>query len=508
MEHEITQKFIGFDAIFQYTASGVQLVSGLLFYVVISHLFSKGEVGAIALFLAIIGLFNTFFSFGLGNAAQHFTSYNLGNGDLSSVRQTVFKFILFGFIFSMLGFIALMVFSGEISLIFLHSSSYTGLVRILAVVLIGNITLSILNGVLLGIQSFRISAIINIIIWTTYYFGSVIFAYLVRSLDMIIIGWLIGVFLGVAFQLFFILYSMRKYSGPGMAPKNSHLFKYSVPILFSGLISYGAFYADRFIVSGLLSLSSLGVYNFSLLIASSIGFIVIPFNNILMPKFSEFFGKGELGSISAYVKISTLLLSSIFVPAAVGVAAIAPSIMNFIAGSSYLGAVEPLKVILVFSAIFVSSNILIQAIASVRKTRVLIFSSALSLSSNFVLSFVLIPIYGIVGAAFGFSSIYVSTFIVLYFATNKEKICSFNVLAIFKVWISSLIMYLLVYVAVGVFGNNPLFLPIEIGFGILVYMVLSRLFKVFDPETKRMVLSLFPESNVKVRKVISILLLH
>ena len=85
----------------------------------------------------------------------------------------------------------------------------------------------------------------------------------------------------------------------------------------------------------------------------------MPFNNILMPKFSEFYGKGEFYSISNYVRASTLLLSSVYVPAALGIAAIAPPIMDLIAGGNYMGAVPPLRIIMFFSALFVSSNVLI-----------------------------------------------------------------------------------------------------------------------------------------------------
>ena len=218
MEREITQQSIGIDAIFQYASSGVQLISGMLFYIVISHLFYTNAVGAVAIFLAIIGLFNTLFSFGLGNAAQHFTSYGLGNGDLSAVRKTVYKFIMFGISFSSLGFLVLISMSSEISLIFLHSESYVGLIRLLSLVLLGNTLLGILNGILLGIQNFKFSAILNIVVWVTYYFGSLLFAFFIRSLHTIIIGWIIGVFLGVIIELIFILYSIKSYNGVGKSP--------------------------------------------------------------------------------------------------------------------------------------------------------------------------------------------------------------------------------------------------------------------------------------------------
>ena len=162
-------RFIGVDALFQYAGSSVQLFSGFVFYTIAVRLFDTTDMGAIAIFLAIVGLFNIIFSFGLSTASQHFTSYNLGKGDYPSVKKTIYRIIKYGFTLSLLGLITLEILAEGISIVFLHSAKFTVLVRILGVVLFGNILFGILNGTILGIQQFRISAIISIFIWITYY---------------------------------------------------------------------------------------------------------------------------------------------------------------------------------------------------------------------------------------------------------------------------------------------------------------------------------------------------
>ena len=509
---EPASRSLGMDAIFQYTGSGVQLFSGAVFYIVIVRMFSTTAVGAIALFLAIVGLFNIVFSFGLGTAAQHFTSYNLGIRDYPSVRKTIRKIIGFGFMLSILGFLALLVSSREISLLFLHSPSYSFLVRLLSVVLLGNILFGILNGALLGLQNFRLSAIINIVIWVFYYFGSIALAIYARTLDIIIIGWITGIFLGVALELVIILRQISRYPGQGRAPGGNYILKYSLPVLLSGIIGYGASYMDRFVVAGLLTLSSLGVYNFALLIASSLGFVAVPFNNILMPKFSELFGEGRKADISSIVDGSSVLLSSIYVPAAMGVAALSPMVLDLLGGSQYIGGSVALSIIMGFSALFISVNILTQAIASVRRTQLFIYSSAAALASNIVISILLIPRFGLIGAAFGFSSVYVATFIIQYFYARKNGIVKFNYWAFGKVWIAALIMFgavMSVEEPLEIYLHHTLLLlPIYIAFGFVVYVVMARLLQFFKREDKDLILSLFPPKYSRIRKAIEFLILH
>ncbi len=499
---------LGVDALFQYSGSGVQIFSGMIFYLIVVRLFSTTAVGAIALFLAIIGLFQVVFSFGLGTASQHFTSYSIGKGDYASAAKVFYKIITYGFAVSIIGFLALLLLSPLLSVLFLHSASYTNLIRLLSIVLVGNILFTILNGTLLGLQNFRLSAFINIIIWISYYFGSITLAYFIHNLDSLIAGWSLGIFLGVIIELALILKLLSKFKGSHITLTGETLMRYSMPVVLSGFIGYGAAYADRFVVAGLLNLSSLGVYNFALLISSSIGFLAVPFNNILMPKFSELFGRGERELISAQVKVSSMLLMSIYVPAALGISALSPVVIHFLGGPKYSSGALPLSIVMFFSAFFVSTNILTQAIASIRKTKIFVYSSAVAFGINVLVSYLLIPHFGLLGAALGYSSVYAATFLVLYFYARSEKVASFDISGTFKIWVASFAMFIVVSGLVDDLGHSIYLLPPYILFGASIYLGLTRMLKLFRKENKDMVLSLFPENFVRLRKLISVLILH
>ncbi len=509
---EVHNRSVGIDAIYQYTGSGVQLFSGAIFYVIAARMFSTSGVGAIALFLAIIGLFNVIFSMGLGTAAQHFTSYNIGTGNLPGVRKTIFKIILWGFSLSMAGLLTLLLLSPIVSLIFLHTYTYTRLIRLLSIVLLGNILLGILNGALLGMQNFRTSALLGIVVWIVYYFGSIVLAYTFHNIDTIVFGWIFGIFLGIALELIVVIMGVKRFKGPGNSPPNLLIFRYSLPILVSGIISYGAAYTDRFIVAGLLSLSDLGIYNFALLISTSVAFIAIPFNSILMPKFSELFGNGRFTEIASRVRASSLLLTSIYVPLALGVAALSGPALLLVGGVDYSGGSVPLRIIMFTSALFVSSNILIQAIASVRKTKVFLYVSAATLASNAILSIILIPRLGLIGASIGYSSVYAASFILLYYFSRRMNLVKLDISGIIKVWISSAIMFAVVELSqltLGeMYGSTLLLLPVYILFGAISYIFCAKLFGIFGKEDRDLVLSLFPEKYYVLRKALSFFVIH
>ncbi len=496
---------IGVDALFQYAGTGVQFFSGMIFYLIIVRMFSTSYVGAIAIFLGIVGLFNVLFSLGLGTAAQHFTSFHIGKGDYASVAKVFSKIVKYGFVLSLSGFISLIALAPAISVTFLHSSSYSGLVRLLSIVLLGNILFGILNGTMLGLQNFRLSALVNIAIWVVYYFGAVVLAIAVHDLNMVILGWSLGIFLGVGAELFLIERSLSRYrSSDTSLFSNYTLMMYSVPLLASGIIGYGSTYVDRFIVAGLMNLSSLGIYNFALILGASIGFLAVPFNNILMPKFSEFLGRGDRKSISVHVKSSTILLSAVYVPCALGITALGPMIINLLGGIGYESGYLPMSIILMFTAAFISQNILAQAVAAVKHTKFLVFTSLCALSANVAISFALIPYFGLVGAALGFSSVYVATFLVLALFSVREKIASFDILGLMKIWTASSIMFFSVYELRVMLFHSVLYLPFLIMVGAAIYLFLIKTMKIFSKESAEILLSIIPTNQIRIRGMIAL----
>ena len=497
---------LGIDAIFQLSDSGVKLISGLIFYIVVVRIFSTSSVGAIALFLAILGLFNIVFSLGLGSAAQHFTSFYIGKGDYASAGKVFHKLIKYGFAISIVGFIVLFSMGQFLAITFLHSSSYAGLVRMLSIVLLGYLLFTILNGTLLGLQHFKLSASVNIIIWVVYYFGSLTLVYFIHTLYAFIAGWAISIFIGVAVEFIFILKFLAHYDGERNPISGRSILNFSLPVLFGGIISYGAAYSDRFVVAGLLSLSSLGVYNFALLISSAMSFVVAPFNKILMAKFSESFGRGEKESIAAKVKTSSLLLTSLYVPGALGIAVLSPVILSLLGGTKYISGVFPLSIIMVISSFFITQNILTQAIASVKRTGVFLYSSAAALGSNVALSIILIPHFGLIGASLGYSSVTAVTFIIMYLYARRERIVSFDVSGTAKIWFSALVMFLALHAMIEEFGSLLYLLPLYVTVGLTIYVYMARLLKFFNKEDGDSVLSMFPNKYKRLRKLLYLII--
>ena len=116
-----------------------------------------------------------------------------------------------------------------------------------------------------------------------------------------------------------------------------------------------------------------------------------------------------------------------------------------------------------------------------------------------------------IGAALGFSSVYVVSFIILYRLARKEDLVQYNISGTMKIWASSIVMFLIVYMAlhfmVERFGYSLFVLPSLIILGGVIYLGLASRLRVFSREEREFILSMFPDRLNSIKKLISFLVL-
>ncbi|MBX8632489.1 MAG: oligosaccharide flippase family protein, partial [Thermoplasmata archaeon YP2-bin.285] len=380
---------LGRGILYQYAYFATLTLAGAAFYIYVIHIFPKDLVGSVALLIAILSLFPVVFSFGLQYGWQHFTSYSLGVHNDESVKGIVQKAIKVGLLLSALSVIALVVLARPISFLFFHSYSYLELVYLLAFDIPSSIMITFFNSLMLGLQNFRKAGTIGMAYVIVVYGTSIIALHFTHSIYSIPLGWGVGYFAGAILYYVDIRRRLRaKRSSPfELKP----LFSYSLPLYITGILSYGAVYVDRLTVAYLKDLSSIGVYNLALLISSGTSILSSPIGGIIFSKFSEFYARQDHEMIKEGVRIATDAASILYVPAALGVAAISVPVIKLLAGAGYLEGAIPLSIILVVNALFVFGGPLGNAMQGIRKTRVFVMSTGLALFSNTFLSFTLIP---------------------------------------------------------------------------------------------------------------------
>ncbi|MEM3846947.1 MAG: polysaccharide biosynthesis C-terminal domain-containing protein, partial [Candidatus Parvarchaeota archaeon] len=319
------------------------------------------------------------------------------------------------------------------------------------------------------------------------------------------LGWASGSALSSIAYSILIFRRVAGIKTTGQKVKVSPILKYAFPIFLASLIGYGSSYVDRFVVSYFLNLSVLGIYNFALLISSAIGFLVSPFVTILLPKLSEMYGMGLKEEMNKYIAKGIELLSTVYAPVAMLIAALSSYILLFLSSSEYLPASIPITIVMMTSSIFVSGNILSVALQSIRKTKIFIISSSFALLSNFAISILLIPKFQMVGAAIGYSSISAVSFFVMLHYARKFDVLYMEGIKIGKIYISSIVMFIVIFALERMLPYSPLKLLIFILLGFAIYAGMIKVMKTFNKMDVDFIMLLIPRYLQRLKGLISLL---
>ena len=354
--------------------------------------------------------------------------------------------------------------ANSISVLFFHSSSYTFLVELLALDVPLAILISMLNSVLLGLQRFKQSGLIGMTYVVLVYGSAIVLLKATNSLEAVPIGWGIGYAFGAA--LFLIELSRKHVRGNASRVDMRRIVSYSAPLYVTGVISVGASYIDRLIVAYLKNLQSIGIYTLVLMIVAAVAILSSPVSSMVLSKFSEYYARNDSEMIREGVRISTNAASVLYVPAALGVSALSIPFLRLVGGQAYVQGAIPLVIILVVNSLFVIKGPLSSALQGTRKTHIFVISASASLLVNFALSLVLIPQYSLVGAAAGYSSIPVVTFLIIYYFARRAEVLRLDLRMLSRIWLSSIIMALTVYALAWLTGFTLALIPFYVMSGL------------------------------------------
>lgn len=176
------------------------------------------------------------------------------------------------------------------------------------------------------------------------------------------------------------------------------LIKISSPLLFSGLFLYLLNYTNVIMLGIMTNENQVGIYNIAYKVGN-LGFLVIvSVSTIITPKMAELYGKGEILELRKLTHKATRLIAVLSIPITLVIIFFSKLILSYWGTSVETGS---------NTLIIVSVGVLFSAIAGnvdqilnmTENQNILRNITIFSFCFNLVISYLLIPLYGIEGAA-------------------------------------------------------------------------------------------------------------
>lgn len=199
---------------------------------------------------------------------------------------------------------------------------------------------------------------------------------------------------------------------------------------------------------------------------------ILVLSTVMMPRIANDYANGNVDKMHKNIMLAGRYSLMLAIPMAIGIASIADGLIPWYLGSEFNPTIY---VIIILSPIIISNSLLgisgNQYFTATNQMDILLKSNIITAIMNVIVNVMLIPKFGLYGAAFAaVTSSYISVFI-QYINMNKQiKVTTFFGEG-FKYLAASLPMTMIIYVIRNYFQVGPLTTFIQVLVGALIYIV-------------------------------------
>ena len=376
-------------------------IAQFVFSVLVARLFGADGFGMYTLALSIIVISSAIGRWGLDQSVLKHVSVFADQGEWGAVKETVLRAFLMVAGFSFAVTILVILMAQWISVVLFNKPELAMMLQIMAFSILPFSTLNLIAESLRALKKVGAYTLLHGLLIPVF---SVVFLiacyYISSSVISVAYAYLFSCFFTLIVALLFWKGIFRKLADHDMGAlvESVTLLKTATPMAWVTLVSIAMSFSETILLGVFHSSAEVGVYAAALRLALLINFVIIAFNSILAPKFAALHKQEALSEMKQMADSSVKIMLLLSLPA-FGLFFIFPEYLLLIFSPGFTDASTALM-ILTFGQLFnilagpVGIMLLMTGHEAVMRKNVVIAAAI-----SFSLGVVLIPVYGVIGAA-------------------------------------------------------------------------------------------------------------
>ena len=422
-----------------------------------AHYLGPAVLGAYFLFLAYYGIFDLIGDGGFGGAAVK----RISEGAEQNEYFTAF------FMFR----VVLLCFSAVIFILispYLTGLQENGLLYWLIVALIAGTAASITGINLYGTAQVGIMQVSNLMNTIVKNLVQILAVFIGFSLGGLVAGFIAGTLAAVVINLKFIKLSLSRCN-------RSHFTGLMSFSIWTFLSSGGALiftYADTILIGLFMTETDVGIYRVAFQLTSVASFIVLAFHTVLFPRISKWHTEKNFSLIEYSMAKAFTYSLFVTIPITAGGIILSEKLLYYLYGASFVSGAPVLMILLFVQIVNIFMFLLTMCLNAMDMPKTSFYITAGSALLNIVLNILLIPQYGIAGAAVA-SLVTISINAALAYMMLKSSLhISIDKRGVLNLVVSALIMCVALLAYVYLFPIRDFVgLVLVLGFSAIIYFV-------------------------------------
>lgn len=472
-----------------------------LFYkVIIARVLSIGDYGTFSLAIGIIGILLAFSRLGFTQAFRKFIPDFRVKGEYGKIKNLIIFGISTSFLFSLFISCIFIIFSSQIAEVF-DISKLENLIKIFAILLPFYTGLILISDILVSFKRAKERMIVEI-------FGRGLLTLVLSAFalyykrDLIFFSYFYVTSYIINFFFYYIMlekkvFSLRKIQMKKIAYKR--ILKFSIPLLFVGIIAIFMRRSDMFLIGYFKTEREVGLYNAAFPLASTLLFFIQSFNMLFYPVASELYAKRNYNDLAEVYKTVTRWIFLLTFPIFLLYVFFSKDFISLFFGSKYISAHGVLIILCIgmfVNAFFGAVGILLQVY---EKQNFIFKTQVLGVILNILLNIVLIPRYGIEGAAFATSFSMILWNVIFFLKVKTILKVRFHILYYGKYFVSALSSLSVFFILTHIVPKNMYTLILMTGIYLFFYGFFILLTKSITKEDLEILLAFERKTGLNLR---------
>ena len=388
-------KKFAFDVGITFLASVVTLPLGFVITIALGRYLGAGDLGLYRMTSTIYGIAMLFAAIGIpATMIKYVAEFK---DDRTKFNQIASSGVITS-LFLGIGFIALFYFSSGLFANIFNMPELSGLLKLLSPVfpfaLVGGALLGLLNG-LREMKKYAAATIIHSVLMVAVAVALIYYGFGVA-------GAVIGVVLSSVGNCLFLIFASRNYfeiTFSEYVPTTKRMLSFSWKLVAGNAINMINYQADIILIGYFLTATDVGYY--AVAVGLSRFFWIIPqaIQTITYPATSEYWAKNNHAALQKMIDKSMKYSACILLPIGLGVGFFAKDIITTIFGEEFIYSVVPLLILIIGTTIFGVVRSIGGSMTGMGRPDIGLKLVCISATVNIVLNVLLIPPYGVIGAA-------------------------------------------------------------------------------------------------------------
>lgn len=375
-------------------------VLGFLNTIILARILGAGGLGEVILAMSVMSICAMIAGFGMNAAMMRFVPFYIEKKEEAKVKGIIYFFLKFCFGLSV-AFSALMVlFSNFISSNIFHSQGLLKLLPITALILPFYVLNGVISGTLRGYKdTFKslfphmfVSPFLKVIVFLLLSLRSISSMYAIVAL-------LIAEIISLVFYLIFLFKKMDKAKPLYEWSEYKEIFDVGLITVFNIFSSFLYTQADLWIIGMFTSTETVGVYGVVTRLVTLIAFSLGAFSTIIPPIISAIYTSGDRDEMQKIVSESTRWSLSVSIPIILLLVLEGKFILRYAYGEKFIDGYIPLVILSIGQLINVGAGLVGWLLQITGGHRVYLGINIFCGLFSIVLNIILVPRFGITGAA-------------------------------------------------------------------------------------------------------------